>query len=115
MQDFALAMVKYWLDKGVDGFRLDTVNYYFHDKKLRDNPPSPKQFKHPPTNPYYAQDQRYSINQKGNLNPLKSFRSYLIRMKIKHLWVKLETHITYRDHETLHKDLDYIWHIALNY
>ena len=51
-------MVKYWLDKGVDGFRLDTVNYYFHDKELRDNPPSPKQFKHPPTNPYYAQDQR---------------------------------------------------------
>ena len=57
MQDFALAMVKYWLDKGVDGFRLDTVNYYFHDKELRDNPPSQKQFKHPPTNPYYAQDQ----------------------------------------------------------
>ena len=77
VQDFALAMVKYWLDKGVDGFRLDTVNYYFHDKELRDNPPSPKQFKHPPTNPYYAQDQRYSINQKENLNFLKSFRELL--------------------------------------
>ena len=30
---------RFWLDRGVDGFRLDTVNYYFHDKKLRDNPP----------------------------------------------------------------------------
>ena len=38
VQNYLLDIVKFWLDKGVDGFRLDTVNYYFHDKKLRDNP-----------------------------------------------------------------------------
>ncbi len=26
----------------VDGFRLDTINFYMHDKQLRDNPPLPK-------------------------------------------------------------------------
>ncbi|HEY9055913.1 MAG TPA: alpha-amylase family glycosyl hydrolase, partial [Aurantimonas sp.] len=34
-----LADVRYWLDRGVDGFRLDTANFYFHDRELRDNPP----------------------------------------------------------------------------
>ena len=31
---------RFWLDRGVDGFRLDVVNYYFHDAQLRDNPPT---------------------------------------------------------------------------
>jgi alpha-glucosidase len=30
----------FWLERGVDGFRLDVVNYYFHDARLRPNPPS---------------------------------------------------------------------------
>lgn len=33
-------MIRYWLDMGVDGFRLDVVNNYFKDDKLRDNPKS---------------------------------------------------------------------------
>ena len=40
VQDAILATMKFWLDLGVDGFRLDTVNYYFHDQRLRDNPPN---------------------------------------------------------------------------
>lgn len=38
VQNEALSIAKFWLDKGVDGFRLDTVNFYFHDDQLRDNP-----------------------------------------------------------------------------
>ncbi|TFF25318.1 DUF3459 domain-containing protein [Jiella endophytica] len=34
-----LADVRFWLERGVDGFRLDTANFYFHDAALRDNPP----------------------------------------------------------------------------
>jgi alpha-glucosidase len=34
VQDYVLRIVKFWLEKGVDGFRLDTVNYYFHDQKV---------------------------------------------------------------------------------
>lgn len=30
---------KFWLDRGVDGFRLDVVNGYFKDARYRDNPP----------------------------------------------------------------------------
>ncbi len=39
VQDAVLDVARFWLERGVDGFRLDTVNFYFHDKLLRDNPP----------------------------------------------------------------------------
>ncbi|MGB7539101.1 MAG: alpha-amylase family glycosyl hydrolase [Anaerolineales bacterium] len=31
---------RFWLDRGVDGFRLDVVNGYFKDLMLRNNPPA---------------------------------------------------------------------------
>lgn len=37
----ALDVLRFWLDKGVDGFRLDVANSFLHDDKLRDNPPIP--------------------------------------------------------------------------
>ena len=33
-----LGVAAYWLDKGVDGFRLDLVNFLVEDESLRDNP-----------------------------------------------------------------------------
>ncbi|MBI3346395.1 MAG: alpha glucosidase [Burkholderiales bacterium] len=41
VQDAILDIGRFWLDRGVDGFRLDTANYYCHDPLLRDNPPQP--------------------------------------------------------------------------
>jgi alpha-glucosidase len=32
--------MKFWLDKGVSGFRLDAIQTLFEDTKLRDNPPT---------------------------------------------------------------------------
>jgi alpha-glucosidase len=34
-----MAMIRRWLERGVDGFRLDVVNGYFKDAQFRDNPP----------------------------------------------------------------------------
>jgi alpha-glucosidase len=42
VQDALLDVARFWLDRGVDGFRLDVVNYYFHDRLLRDNPVAPR-------------------------------------------------------------------------
>ncbi len=39
VQDAVLGVLRFWLERGVDGFRFDTVNFYFHDQKLRSNPP----------------------------------------------------------------------------
>jgi alpha-glucosidase len=40
VQQATLDNVRFWLDRGVDGFRLDAINFCFHDAQLRDNPPS---------------------------------------------------------------------------
>ncbi|WP_267380917.1 MULTISPECIES: alpha-glucosidase [unclassified Sphingomonas] len=32
---------RFWLDRGVDGFRLDAINFAMHDPALTDNPPAP--------------------------------------------------------------------------
>ena len=34
-----LGNLRFWLELGVDGMRLDAVNFYFHSQALRDNPP----------------------------------------------------------------------------
>lgn len=41
VQDALLDAARFWLDRGVDGFRLDVVNFWMHDPALRDNPPAP--------------------------------------------------------------------------
>lgn len=42
VQDALLDVARFWLDRGVDGFRLDAINFAMHDPLLRDNPPAPK-------------------------------------------------------------------------
>ncbi len=41
VQDALVAAAKFWLDKGVDGFRLDAINFAMFDPDFRDNPPWP--------------------------------------------------------------------------
>lgn len=59
VQQAVLDNVKFWLDKGVDGFRLDAFNFCFHDEQLRDNPPKPPEARtgrgYSPDNPYAFQ------------------------------------------------------------
>ena len=39
VQEALLGVARFWLDRGVDGFRLDAINFAMHDPSLRDNPP----------------------------------------------------------------------------
>ncbi len=39
VQQALLEVARYWLDRGVDGFRVDAVSHFTHDPALRDNPP----------------------------------------------------------------------------
>jgi alpha-glucosidase len=41
VQDALFQCMRFWLDRGVDGFRLDAINHAMHDRQLRDNPPAP--------------------------------------------------------------------------
>ncbi|MGS5084958.1 alpha-glucosidase family protein [Hydrogenophaga sp. A37] len=83
VQDALLATVKFWLDLGVDGYRLDTANFYFHDAQLRNNPgrgaPDPN---NPdpavnPFNPYGWQRHVHDKSQPENLVFLQRLRALL--------------------------------------
>ncbi len=69
-----LEEVKFWLDLGVDGFRLDTVNYYFHDNMLRDNPANTEPGERA-INPYYYQQHIYDKNRPETLAFLPTLRA----------------------------------------
>jgi alpha-glucosidase len=74
----ALDNLRFWLDKGVDAFRLDAINFCFHDKNLRDNPAKPKAKRigrgFSPDNPYAFQYHYYNNTQPENLGFLEDLR-----------------------------------------
>ncbi len=41
VQEALLGVMQFWLDRGVDGFRIDALNFLMHDPALRNNPPAP--------------------------------------------------------------------------
>lgn len=59
VQDALLDAVRFWLDRGVDGFRIDAINFSMHDPLLRDNPPAPPSNK-PRTRPFDFQQKIYN-------------------------------------------------------
>ncbi|PRY95271.1 alpha-glucosidase [Hasllibacter halocynthiae] len=81
VQDALLDVARFWLDRGVDGFRLDTINFYFADKQLRDNPPLAPEYRNatiaPAVNPYNHQEHIYSKNRPENLVFLRRFREMM--------------------------------------
>jgi alpha-glucosidase len=61
VQKAMLDIMRFWLDKGVDGFRVDVMWHMIKDKSLRDNPPNPDYEQHMATYeqllPVYSTDQ----------------------------------------------------------
>ena len=73
--------MRFWLDLGVDGFRLDTVNFYFHSQGLEDNPallPHEEKTKGAPhDNPYTYQRHVYDLSRPENLAFLRDLRKLM--------------------------------------
>ncbi|MDB5372918.1 MAG: alpha-amylase [Belnapia sp.] len=42
LRDAMLAALRFWLERGVDGFRVDAIHHLFEAAELRDNPPNPE-------------------------------------------------------------------------
>ena len=80
VQNALLDVARYWLERGVDGFRLDTVNFYVHDAQLRDNPPVDRTKASeiaPQVNPYTWQNHLYSKSQPENIAFLEKLRKIM--------------------------------------
>ena len=81
VQDQMLGEIEYWLDFGVDGFRFDVINFLFHDKELRNNPPKDKDLVRPlgfnKDNPYGLQVHKFDNTRPETLNYLTRIRALL--------------------------------------
>ena len=80
-QQALLDIAHFWLERGVDGFRLDTINFYTHDADLRSNPPLPPEERNdktaPKVNPYNHQLHIYDKSRPENLPFLEKLRAVM--------------------------------------
>lgn len=67
-------IARFWLARGVDGFRLDALNHAMHDPMLRDNPPAPhdgRRF----TRPFDFQIKKYSQSHPDMIGVIEMLRA----------------------------------------
>lgn len=74
-----LAAQRFWLERGVDGVRLDACVFHFHDRQLRSNPPALVRDTSTVTdvNPYGMQAHIYDKTQPENIAFLEQLRAQL--------------------------------------
>ena len=76
-----LGNLEFWLDRGIDGVRLDAINFCYHDRLLRDNPPKPESERtgrgFSPDNPYAYQYHWYNNTLPENLVFVERIRRLL--------------------------------------
>jgi alpha-glucosidase len=79
VQQAHLDNMRFWLDRGVDGFRMDACIFHFHDLQLRDNPPAAVQntTSVDASNPYGMQAHIYDNTRPENLDFLEKTRKLL--------------------------------------
>ena len=79
VQDATLAEMRFWLERGADGFRLDALNFAMHDPSLKSNPhvENPSASEQPLSNPYSYQRHLYDKSQDALLPFLQRIRAQL--------------------------------------
>lgn len=69
VRDVLFDVVRFWLDRGVDGFRLDAINWLGKDTRWPDNP------RRPAWRSYYRQVHRYDRDQPQAHEVLRALRA----------------------------------------
>lgn len=81
VRTFHLDNLRFWLDRGVDGVRLDVINFSFHSLGLEDNPPFDPELPHgngtSTSNPYSFQNHVYDKTRPEVIPFLNEIRSVL--------------------------------------
>ena len=73
VQDALLDVTRFWLERGVDGFRFDALNHSMFDPALTDNPPVTDN--RPRTRPYDFQIKKFSQNHPAVVDLVERIRS----------------------------------------
>ena len=70
-----LGVARFWLERGVDGFRLDAIDFLLHDDALRDNPPRLPPGGAMPAKPFGLQQHLYDMMHPEHPALLKRLRA----------------------------------------
>ena len=70
-------MMRYWLDRGVDGFRLDIFNFVYEDEQMRDNPPTLRFIPGRDFTKVKGQNRIYNVNHPDNFVLARELRGLL--------------------------------------
>lgn len=95
VRDAMLDVMRFWLDRGVDGFRVDALRQLAKDPELRDNPPNPAYRAGRP--PYDSLLPIYSADRDEVLEAVVAMRDVLgeERVLIGEVYVSLERLMRY--------------------
>lgn len=72
-----LTVGRFWLDRGVDGFRLDAIDFLAHDPSLSNNPPNEPWGGITPVKLFALQDHVYDMLHPARMQVLKQIRQLL--------------------------------------
>ncbi len=92
--------LRFWLDRGVDGFRMDVIGLIIKDEQLRDNPPHPNPRPGLPENDLFSRLQQVYNMDQDDVHPIlkeirQIFDSYEARVAIGELWGPLDRWVKY--------------------
>lgn len=97
VQKAMLDVLRFWLDKGVDGFRVDVMWHMIKDDQFRDNPPNPDYTDD--QSPYEQHLQTYTTDQPKVHDIVRMMREvmdeYDERVLIGEIYLPIEKLVTY--------------------
>jgi alpha-glucosidase len=113
VQTAMLDVLRFWLDRGVDGFRVDALRQLIKDDQLRDNPPNPAH--QPVLGPYDALLPVYTTDRPEVLEMVMSMRRlvdhYHERLLIGELYLPIERLIRYYGIDGVGMHLPFNFHL----
>ncbi len=97
VREAMLGVLRFWLERGVDGFRVDALRQLVKDEHLRDNPPSPDE--RGARSPYEALLPVYSTDRPEVHEAIREMRGVLEeygdRLLIGELYLPIDRLVTY--------------------
>ena len=110
-----LGIAEYWLDMGIDGFRLDIFHCLFKDEDFRDNPWSLKIFSRDYPAGFF-QEYRYNLNQPETIQFAAQLReladSYADpKLLLGEIYADSDTIKKYLGHDSERLNLAFLWNL----
>ncbi len=85
-----LNVLRFWLDLGIDGFRVDVPEWMIKDSQFRDEPENPEYIAGPQSDPYQKLIHKYTHAQPEYLEIIKQFigvlESYNDKFMVTEVW-----------------------------